>query len=71
MSPVRPIFPKGGPSSPRYRLISPRYKFTSPKDMVGNKLVFFQGRGCREGTTCEVHHSSYGFSWSKVGCCTA
>ena len=33
-------FPKGGPNSPRYRVISPRYKFTSPKDMVGNKPVF-------------------------------
>ena len=38
--PVRPVFPRGGPSSPRYKVMSPRYKFTSPKDMVGNKPVF-------------------------------
>ena len=39
--PIIPIFPRNGPSSPRYRMMSPRDKFTSPKDMVGNKPVFF------------------------------
>ena len=37
---VKSIFPKGGPNSPRYRVISPRCKFTSLKNMVGNKPDF-------------------------------
>ena len=39
-------------------MMSSRDKFTSPKDMVGNKLVFFQGKGCRDGKASEVYHSS-------------
>ena len=45
VSPVIFIFPKGGPSSARYRVMSPRYKFISLKDMVGNKPFFFQEMG--------------------------
>ena len=41
---VIPIFPGGGPISPRYKMMSPLEKFTSPKDMVGNKPVFSKGR---------------------------
>ena len=41
---VRPVFPGGGPSSPRYKMMSPMDKFTSPKDMVGNKPVFSRER---------------------------
>ena len=55
---IRPIFPRDGPSSLRYRMMSHKDKFTSPKDMVENKLVFFQGKGCRDGKACEVYHSS-------------
>ena len=47
VSPIRPIFPKGGPSSPSYKVMSPRYKFTSSKDMVGNK-IFFSREGVAE-----------------------
>ena len=36
------IFPRGGPSSLRYRMVSPKDIFTSPKEMVGNKQVFYR-----------------------------
>ena len=42
--PVRPIFPRDGPSSPRYKMMFPKDKFSSPKDMVGNKPVFSRER---------------------------
>ena len=42
--PVKPVFPKGGPSFPRYIMMFPTDKFTSPKDMVGNKPVFSRER---------------------------
>ena len=38
------VFPRGGPGSPRYKMMSPLDKFTSPKDMVGNKHVFSRER---------------------------
>ena len=38
--PVITIFPRGGLSSPRYKLMSPMNKFTSLKDMVGNEPIF-------------------------------
>ena len=38
---IIPVFPVGGPSFSRYRMMFPRDKFPSPKDMVGNKPVFF------------------------------
>ena len=56
--PIRHVFLRGRPSSPRYRMMSPRDKFTSPKDIVGNKPVFFKGEGCRDGKAYEVYHSS-------------
>ena len=55
--PVIPVFQGGGSSSPRYKIMSPMEKFTSPKDMVGNKPVFFNGEGCRDGKGFEVYHS--------------
>ena len=41
---VRHVFPRGGPSSPRYRMMSLREKFTSTKDTVGNKPIFSRER---------------------------
>ena len=38
--PIKPVFPIGGHSSLRYRMMSPRDKFTSLKYMVGNKPIF-------------------------------
>ena len=45
VSPVKPVFPRGGPISLMYKMMSPKDKFTSPKRNGGKETCFFQGRG--------------------------
>ena len=44
VSPVIHVFPGGGPSSSRYRMMSPMDKFPSLKEMVRNKHAFSRER---------------------------
>ena len=67
--PVRPVFPRGEPSSPRYKMMSPRDKFTSLKDMVGNKPAFSRERTAKmeRHVRCIIHpRVSLSQSWHVV-----